>query len=491
MHLLLSVLLTVVPVRNDTSKFVQARQLLQSVLAHADDSGSYHYLRTRRQFAHLSRPWQTRDRDLPGYFTLLGHGHGLFVADTAVIRKKAARSYSYALDTNYFTIDYGDTALSNVSVEDREDFVESSVIFSPVLMLRRALALLEPDFIGMRQEEQNGIRRAELRYRRPNAERLVISIDLATNTVFSLTRISPDPMLGDVEQQTIYVHYSTTPNGGQFPTLIEEVSHKTVLNQVAVFFDGSAPDTSTILSRVNAKYRLAPPFPEPVSAPLTVEKVKDHIYLIDVPAAQSRSLLVEFKKFLLIAEAPLSTANGDSLIAKAHQLFPGKPIKYFVHGHHHNWYLGGVRAFIHEDATLLAQPQDTAYIRELASFPHTLRPDILSGDPNHAVHFETYDSIKVISDGETEMRILKIGALSHHTDDYAIYYVPNSKLLFEDDLMAFTKDSVIRSASNRQRGLYEGIQHYDLNVETILQNWPSDMLTEVPFAMLKKSVEMK
>ena len=89
------------------------------------------------------------------------------------------------------------------------------------------------------------------------------------------------------------------------------------------------------------------------------------------------------------------------------------------------------------------------------------------------------------------MKIYFIGEKSAHTKDFLIYYFPNEKLLFQDDLCWISSDGVIKKAGLRQIGLYNSIKELGLDVETIIQSWPvnnHNVKTKILFNELEKSI---
>lgn len=113
---------------------------------------------------------------------------------------------------------------------------------------------------------------------------------------------------------------------------------------------------------------------------MRVETYRPRLHFVELKHTDDRALVVEFNHFLLVAEAPLSSENGELIIWAAQQLAPGKLINYFVAGHHPH-YLGGLRPFVQRGATVLVGPGDEAYVRYFAAAPHTLRPDSLQRPP--------------------------------------------------------------------------------------------------------------
>ena len=67
---------------------------------------------------------------------------------------------------------------------------------------------------------------------------------------------------------------------------------------------------------------------------------------------------------------------------------------------------------------------------------------------------------------------IDIGAQSHHTDEYVVFWLPRQRLLFQGDLGWFGPDDAPRAGGRRARGLLQAIDERNLPVETLLQGWP-------------------
>lgn len=226
---------------------------------------------------------------------------------------------------------------------------------------------------------------------------------------------------------------------------------------------------------------------------IKTDKYNDNIHFIELIHTDDKVMVVEFADFLLVAEAPINSENGELIISETKKIAPNKPIKYFLFGHHHPHYLGGIRAFIHKGAKIICSDINVEYVKYIANASHTLNPDSLQIEPK-TLQIENIKKNLTISDGIFEMKIYFIGGKSKHTNDYLIYYFPNEKLLFEDDLIWIAKKGEIKKAGRRQAGLYNSIKELGLDVETIIQSWPiSDygIKTIIPFKDLEKSMNIK
>ncbi|MEO0043129.1 MAG: hypothetical protein RL329_2577 [Bacteroidota bacterium] len=310
------------------------------------------------------------------------------------------------------------------------------------------------------------------------------------NLLDKTTILKHDDLFGDILTTVFYQDYAKLDGVFYAQHMVIEKINGKLLDDVII---SNASLYKKILSLLVAptQYQFAA---EEVNKPdIKIEKYSNQIHFIELKHTDDRVLLVEFKDFLLVAEAPLSSENGDLILQAAKKIAPHKPVQYFVFGHYHPHYLGGIRAFVHEEATIICSKQDEAYVQYLTNAPHTLQPDHLQLHPKPLKIQEIKDSL-TISDGSFEMKIYFIGKKSQHTNDYLVYYFPNEKLLFEDDLVWIPKVGDIPKSSGRQTGLYDAIQALHLDVKTIIQSWPVSEMgvkTVIPFADLEKSIMVK
>lgn len=225
---------------------------------------------------------------------------------------------------------------------------------------------------------------------------------------------------------------------------------------------------------------------------LIVSKHNDYIYFIDLLHTDDKVMVVEFKDYVLVAEAPVNSRNGELIIGEVKKLIPNKPIKYFVFGHHHPHYLGGLRAFVHQESTVLCVESNKSYVEFIATAAHTLEPDSLEQNPKPLQLKIIKDSLTIGDKGQ--MKIYFIGEKSKHTNDYLIYYFPNEQLLFQDDLCWISNDGQLKKAGDRQAGLHQSIVDLNLEVDTIIQSWPVaefKVKTKFSFQDLENSVQLK
>jgi hypothetical protein len=146
---------------------------------------------------------------------------------------------------------------------------------------------------------------------------------------------------------------------------------------------------------------------------------------------------------------------------------------------------------VHKGTTILTTEGDKEFVTYIAQAPRTLHPDSLHLQPT-ALKTEIIDGKKIISDGTYTMEIHFIGERSMHTNDYLLYYFPEEKLLFEDDLAWIPREGETGKAGKRQKGLYDAVKNIGLTVDTVVQGWPVNgygVKTIFSFSELEKSVQ--
>ncbi len=168
-------------------------------------------------------------------------------------------------------------------------------------------------------------------------------------------------------------------------------------------------------------------------AEVRTEKIGDGVWFLNLGAPQA--LLVEFKDYLVIIEAPTGEERSLATIAAAKQLVPNKPIKYLVNTHHHSDHAGGLRTYAAMGIPIITHESHKRwYERVIFRNPHTLNPDRLSRTP-HGPMLETMADKRVLTDGTMTLELhLMRGNL--HSEGLLMAYVPTLKLLIQADAFA-------------------------------------------------------
>ncbi len=207
---------------------------------------------------------------------------------------------------------------------------------------------------------------------------------------------------------------------------------------------------------------------KPIKNEVLTSRIGTNLYSVTFIESQTKSMLVNFKDYLLVIDAPLNSENGELLWKEIRKIFPSKPVQYFSFGHFHPHYSGGIRPFICRGSKILCQKEDQDYIRFISNCPYSLKPDSLYKYPK-VIKFQDSKESLILKDSINEVRIYHMGALSNHTNDYSLFYFPKQKMLFEDDLISIRNQEL----NARGKSLVEYINSKQLEVTSIIQGWPT------------------
>lgn len=251
-----------------------------------------------------------------------------------------------------------------------------------------------------------------------------LAIDAATKLPTSVSTRIDDPNLGDVMLSTAFADYQDVA-GLKLPATLTTRVDDFITAKVSVTKQTVDGDTGNLAAPAAAA-SAAPPVPRaPVVTATTLAKGITHL-----TGGSHHSVLVEFKDHLMLIEAPLNEARAAAVIAKAHELVPGKPLTQLVSTHHHFDHTGGVRTAIAAGMTVITHQGNVAFLEEMAKRPHTLKPDALAKAGKTAT-IEGVTEDKTITDGEMTVILSPISSV--HSETMLIVYFPKEGLLVEAD----------------------------------------------------------
>lgn len=288
----------------------------------------------------------------------------------------------------------------------------------------------------------------------------------------------PNPVVGDLYYETVYTNYREI-SGVQFPGR---------WHQHRDFDDGAQEpnvsggdhafgleDITDVRINVRGAALTVPAAVRSATAPpvrVETERLGDGIWL--VAGGSHHSVAVEFQDFVAVIEAPLNEARSLAVIEEVTKLVPDKPIRFIVNTHHHWDHLGGVRAYVHEGATVVTHDGNHLYYQEVfKARPWVLNPDRLSLYPpeewSEGYIFETVREKYILGDATRIVELHHVQDLDHVAGMLMAYF-PAEKLLVEADLYTPPPDGSrptgIPTASHQT--LYENLQRLNLDVETIV-----------------------
>jgi Metallo-beta-lactamase superfamily len=301
----------------------------------------------------------------------------------------------------------------------------------------------------------------------------------------------PNPVYGDMDFEFRYTKYKSF-DGVQFPTLLHVHQGDPRLNPAHNYYEYFVTDV-----KVNVPVATMP-VPDAVRtatiAPVKVEsqKLADGVWMLG--GGSHNSMLVEFKDFITVVEAPNNEARSLAVIEEATRLVPNKLIKYVVNTHHHFDHAGGLRTYLSQGTTVVTHELNKQYYMDIMFYPaaRELQPDRMSFySPMYMISrrpapIETVASFAggpgggaaqySITDGERILQIFHVQDMAYeletpslaqgnHSADMLMVYLPKEKILLNADL--YTPPAAgapTPTATAAMRTLYQNMKKQKLDV---------------------------
>lgn len=431
-----------------------------------------------KTFWHAPRPWMRRDLTKVGEVVL---GPDRIVHyDTVLVNDERYPDLTQYVDPILLHRDYRGRERTEVRAREISSIPLVVARYSPILLLDHLRRLDLP--VDLASEQGYALYRVMI-----NDTDVCLAIRTSDSLLERVTTVWHDGMLGDMSETIRYGEFSESGRV-TVPRRVTVEKVQGTEEEVEIVEVGMVGAIELPLKRPEGYGVVEEKADEPE---VRVTRISDHLHTIDLLHTESRTLLVEFRDFCAVIDVPFDSRNGELVLAEAERIAPGKPVRIYAFGHHHPWYLGGVRPFVHHGATVLVRPENVDYVRYLATAPHALSPDALHLDPR-PLKAEVVDSILTISDGDYRMDVVHIGMESAHTEDYLLFWFPEEKVLMHGDLAWIPAEGEPGEASSREEGLYRAIRDRGLDVETIIQTWPVGgeygVRTIYPFGELERKV---
>ena len=290
------------------------------------------------------------------------------------------------------------------------------------------------------------------------------------NLVQRVQTFIPNPVVGDLYEEYVYTNYRDV-GGVMMPRFHSHMD----------FDDGGTPNPSGgdhqfgLESLTAARVNVA-------NAALTVP---DNVRTATIPAVRvetsmlgqglwliaggsHNSVLVEFRDYVAVIEAPLNEARSLAVIAEVNRLVPNKPIRYLVNTHHHWDHLGGIRTYVHEGATVITHEGNKPYYQEvLRAGTWNLEPDRFALYPpeewSEGYIFETVNQKYVLGDDTRTVELHAIQGLPH-VAGMLIAYFPREKIVVQADLF----NSAATAPNANARSFNNNLQRLKLDVQQIV-----------------------
>ncbi|HLK50840.1 MAG TPA: MBL fold metallo-hydrolase [Bryobacteraceae bacterium] len=300
----------------------------------------------------------------------------------------------------------------------------------------------------------------------------------------------PNPVYGDMDYEMRFTRYKNF-GGVEFPTLVHVHQGDPRLNPAHNYYEYSVTD-------VKPNIDVTPmPVPEVVrtatATPVKVEsqKLADGVWLL--AGGTHNSVLVEFKDFVTVVEAPQNEARSLSVIEEVNRLAPNKLIRYVVNTHHHFDHAGGLRTYLSQGTTVVTHESNKQYYLDIlfSAAPRELQPDRMARySPMYMISrrpapIETVASFAagpgggaaryVITDGARVLEIFHVQDMAYeledqsyaqgnHSADMLMAYLPKEKLLINADLYSPPQGAPPAAPTAGMRTLYQNMLKQKLEV---------------------------
>jgi hypothetical protein len=184
----------------------------------------------------------------------------------------------------------------------------------------------------------------------------------------------PNPVYGDMDYEMRYTDYKDF-GGVKFPMLLHTHQGDPRLNVAHNYYEyrvtsvkPNAPVTTMPVPDV-VKSAVTPP------ARVESQQLANGVWLLG--GGTHNSLLVEFKDYVAVVDAPNNEERSLAVIAEAARLAPKKPVQYVINTHHHFDHAGGLRTYLSQGTTIVTHESNKQYYLDILfrPAPRTLQPD--------------------------------------------------------------------------------------------------------------------
>src|SRR6185295_4940729 len=297
----------------------------------------------------------------------------------------------------------------------------------------------------------------------------------------------PNPVYGDMDYEMRYTMYKDF-NGVKFPQLVHVHQGDPRLNPAHNYYEfkiadvkGNVPVEKLPVPEAVRNATIAP-------AKVDSQKLADGVWAL--AGGTHNSMLVEFKDFVAVVEAPNNEARSLAVIAEAGRLVPNKPIKYLVNTHHHFDHAGGLRTFLSQGTTIVTHESNKPYYLDIMFYPapRTLDPDRMAtyspmymisrrpapietvgGDTRATAPYVVTDGVRMLEVFHVQDMAYELGDPSlrqgNHSQDMLMAYLPKEKILYNADLYSPpAQGAAVPAPTAAAKTLYQNIVKLKLDV---------------------------
>jgi glyoxylase-like metal-dependent hydrolase (beta-lactamase superfamily II) len=234
-----------------------------------------------------------------------------------------------------------------------------------------------------------------------------------------------DALMGDLQVSNVYDNYQEL-GGVQVPTTMEQQRGGGGIFGVNVASVTMNPPNAAELLTIPPPP--APPGPPPGGAPAQpaeiAEQLAEGVYLLKTAYY---SMLVEFADHVVAFEAGGSPAVGETILAEAARLFPGKPLRYLINTHPHSDHTAGMIPVVRAGATIVTHEANIPFLQMALSGPRTL----IGEETLNPQFMAAQSGVTVMEDATRRLELHHIPNL--HSEGTIVMLLPNEGVLMQAD----------------------------------------------------------
>ena len=299
---------------------------------------------------------------------------------------------------------------------------------------------------------------------------LTAAFDNATKLPSRVIQMTDSPTMGDRAVETRFSDYQSV-GGLQLPTRFTTKTDRFVSADVRILrqvVDGDVGNLAAPATVASA----APSGTggQPQSSPTQAEEIAKGIWF--VTGTTHHSLLVEFSDHLMLIEAP-NVERATSVMAKARELRPNKPVTTLLVTHHHSDHTSGVRSAVASGITeIITHKSNVQFLTEMFRRPHTINPDLFAKTPGaKAPKITAIDDAGFVKDGTMTVNLFHL-LDNTHADSQLVIYFPGAQIFTEaDDYYPNDERNIVPGEplghAPWNRNVLANINHRKLQVEHI------------------------
>jgi len=301
----------------------------------------------------------------------------------------------------------------------------------------------------------------------------------------------PNPVYGDMDYEMRYTKYRNF-DGVMFPTLLHVHQGDPRLNPAHNYYEYNVTDVKANLPVATMAIPDAVRTATASAVKVESQKLADGVWLL--AGGTHHSVLVEFKDFAAVVEAPQNEARSLAVIEEANRLVPNKLIRYVVNTHHHFDHSGGLRTYLSQGTTVITHESNKQYYLDIMFYPapRELHPDRMAlFNPMYMISrrpapIQTVSSQLggpgggadryAVTDGERILEIFHVQDMAYeledpsyaqgnHSADMLMAYLPKEKILINADLYSPpAPGSPLPVPTAGMRTLYQNMRKQKLDV---------------------------